>query len=43
MTNPGTPAPVGAITASGNTSSSVAFSWSAVEFNGISSGYMVRN
>ncbi|XP_065883725.1 uncharacterized protein [Dysidea avara] len=41
MTSAGTPAPVGAITATGNTASSVTFSWSAVAFNGNSSGYMV--
>jgi len=43
MTRAGTPAPVGAITATTNNASSMAFSWSAVEFNGISSGYMVSN
>jgi len=43
MTSPGTPSPVGAITATTNNASSIAFSWSAVEFNGNKSGYMVSN
>jgi len=43
MTRAGTPAPVGAITVTTNSASSVAFSWSAIEFNGMSSGYMVSN
>jgi len=41
MTSAGTPAPVGVITATGSTESSVTFRWSDVNFNGDSSDYMV--
>jgi len=43
MTSAGIPVPVGAITATGSTASSVTFSWSTAEFNGVDSGYMVSN
>jgi len=38
MTSAGTPVPVGAITATGSTASSVTFSWSTAEFDGVGSG-----
>jgi len=41
MTSAGTPAPVGVVTATGSNESSVTFSWSDVNFNGMNSGYMV--
>ena len=41
MTSAGTPAPVGVVTATGSNESSVTFSWSDVNFNGVNFGYMV--
>ena len=41
MTSAGTPAPVGVLNATGSTESSVTFSWSDVNFNGVYSGYTV--
>jgi len=43
MTSAGTPVPIETITVTNSTATSVTFSWSTAEFNGVDSGYMVSN